>query len=96
MNIFYVYIISNLHHTTLYTGFTNDLVRRVFEHKHKLLKGFTAKYNCGKLLYFEEFNNAEEAKQRERQLKKYNRDWKENLITEMNPEWRDLAENFDL
>jgi len=96
MNIFYVYIISNVHHTTLYTGFTNDLVRRVFEHKHKLLKGFTAKYNCGKLLYFEEFNNAEEAKQRERQLKKYNRDWKENLITEMNPEWRDLAENFDL
>jgi len=95
MDIFYVYIISNRHHTTLYTGFTNDLARRVYEHKHKLLKGFTAKYNCDKLLYFEEFNSAEDATQREQQLKKYKRHWKENLITEINPEWRDLTEDFD-
>jgi putative endonuclease len=72
------------------------LARRVYEHKHKLLKGFTAKYNCEKLLYFEEFSNAEEALGREKQLKKYKREWKENLISEMNPEWKDLVDNFDV
>jgi putative endonuclease len=93
---FYVYIISNKHHTTLYTGFTGDLVRRIYEHRHKLFKGFTSKYNCEKLLYFEEFACAEDATHRERQLKRYKRNWKENLITEMNPEWRDLSEDFKI
>ena len=92
--MFYVYILSNQRHTVFYTGFTDDLYRRIYEHKHKLQPGFTAKYNCDKLLYFEEFTIADEATHREKQIKKYKRDWKKNLINAMNPEWRDLYDDF--
>lgn len=78
----------------LYTGFTNDIERRIYEHREKIYKGFTAKYNCCKLLYFETFKEKVEALHREKQLKKYLREWKENLINSMNPEWRDLYEDF--
>ena len=94
MGKFYVYILSNYHYTVLYTGFTDDLERRVYEHKNKLLEGFTKAYNINKLLYYEEFNSADEAKQREIQIKKYKREFKRNLINAMNPTWRDLYDDF--
>ena len=94
MSNFYVYILSNPRHTVFYTGFTDDLERRVYEHKHQLLPGFTKKYNCNKLLYFEEFSDAESALHREQQIKRYTRAWKQNLIHSINPEWRDLYEDF--
>lgn len=91
---YYVYILANWKYTVFYTGVTNDLVRRVFEHKLKLNKGFTSKYNCHKLLYFEEFGDIMDAIHREKQIKKYKRAWKKNLINSMNPEWRDLSEGW--
>jgi putative endonuclease len=94
MDKFYVYLLSNKHHTVFYTGFTDDLERRVYEHKNKLLKSFTNKYNIDKLLYYEEFTTADDAKHREKQLKKYTREFKFNLINSMNPEWKDLYEGF--
>jgi putative endonuclease len=94
MEKYFVYILSNRHHTVFYTGFTDDLERRVFEHRNKLLEGFTKKYNIYKLLYFEEMPSAEEAKHREKQLKRYKREWKKNLINSINPEWRDLYDDF--
>ena len=96
MTSYYVYILSNKYHTVFYTGFTNDLGRRTEEHKLKVVKGFTARYNCDKLLYYEEFIDQDEARIRERQIKKYKREWKENLIKSINPEWLDLAEDFGL
>jgi putative endonuclease len=89
-----VYILSNWKFTVLYTGVTNDLFRRVFEHKVKLNKGFTSKYNCNKLLYYEEFGDVMDAINREKQIKKYKRAWKKNLINSMNPEWKDLSEGW--
>ncbi|WP_422358628.1 GIY-YIG nuclease family protein [Reichenbachiella sp.] len=91
---FYVYIITNKNHTVLYTGFTSDLERRMFEHKTGVYKEFSFKYNCNELLYYEEFIDKEEALHRERQLKKYKREWKENLICGFNPSWRDLYDDF--
>ena len=96
MYTYFIYIISNKHHTVFYTGFTNDLGRRIEEHKQKVVKGFTYKYNCDKLLYFEEFTDKEEALLREKQIKKYKRDWKKNIIESIKPKWRDLAEDFDV
>ncbi len=78
----------------LYIGFTNYLERRIKEHKTKQVKGFTYKYNLSKLVYFEEFENSFEAFQRERQMKKWKRQWKLNLINEMNPEWKDLSKDW--
>jgi putative endonuclease len=91
---FYVYILSNKRFTVLYTGFTNDLERRVYEHRNKLHDGFTKKYNINILLYFEEFNSAPEARHREIQIKKYKREFKRNLINSMNPTWRDLYDDL--
>ena len=94
MSLYYTYIITNQNHTVYYTGFTDDVARRTYEHMHKLLDGFTKKYNCNKLIYFEEFSSMEEAKHREKQIKRYKRAWKENLINEMNPNWNNLYEEF--
>ena len=69
---------------------TNNLVRRIYEHKNKLIPGFTKKYNVELLIYFEHFENINDAIKREKQLKKWNRKWKEELITKKNPEWDDL------
>lgn len=96
MKLYYVYIITNARHTVLYTGFTNNIARRTLEHKEKLNKGFTYQYNCNKLVYYEEFNDREEALHREKQIKRYKREWKENLINSMNPEWRDLYKDFEV
>ena len=97
MNKFYIYILTNHpRHTVLYVGFTDNLERRIYKHKNKIFKGFTAQYNCDKLVYFEEFSDKEEALLREKQLKKYKRQWKEDLINEMNAEWKDLHDNFKI
>ena len=89
-----VYILVNRRHTVFYVGVTNDLTRRVFEHKIKLNKGFTSKYNCDNLAYYEEFQDVRLAIHREKQLKWYKRDWKENLINQMNPDWKDLSDGW--
>jgi putative endonuclease len=94
MQTFYVYIITNKNNTVLYTGFTDDVFRRSLEHKEKLYKGFTARYNCNKLVYFETYYSASDALSRERQLKRYLRKWKEELINKENPDWKDLLEEM--
>jgi len=90
---FYVYIMTN-HSKTLYIGITNDLARRIYEHKNKMLEGFTKKYNITKLVYFELVNDVESAIKRERQLKNWHRQWKINLIESVNKEWKDLSQEF--
>ena len=87
---FYIYIMTNKVNTVLYTGFTNNLVRRVYEHKEKIIEGFTKKYNINKLVYYEIFNDARNAIIREKQIKAGSRKKKLDLINNMNPEWKDL------
>ena len=87
---FYVYILANCIGGTLYIGVTNDLIRRVAEHRLKLLESFTKRYEVDRLVYFEQFDDAENAIGREKQLKKWNRAWKIRLIEEVNPNWDDL------
>ena len=87
---YYVYIMTNAHHTVLYTGVTNDLLRRVYEHKHKQVKGFTARYNVDKLVYYEVCDHVESAIQREKQIKAGSRARKLVLINRMNPQWNEL------
>ena len=91
---FYVYFVTNKKDGTLYTGLSNELERRIPEHKNKVIKGFTAKYNLDKLVYFEEYETYSEAFVRERRLKRWKRQWKFELIEKMNPEWKDLAEDW--
>jgi len=87
---YYIYIMTNKRNTVLYTGVTNDLIRRVYEHKSKLVAGFTKKYNINKLVYFEMYENPSEAIAREKQIKAGSRQKKINLINSMNLEWKDL------
>ena len=92
--MYWVYIMTNKSNQVLYTGFCNDIEYRTYQHKAKMYEGFTKKYNCTKLIYYEEFHDKEEALHRERQLKRYRREWKFNLIRSMNPDFRDLYEDF--
>ena len=92
----FVYILSNKHNTTLYTGVTNNLIRRIAEHKLHINKGFTAKYNTEKLVYYEVLDGFENAIHREKQLKKWHREWKEALINDFNPGWEDLSDSIGL
>ncbi len=87
---YYIYIMTNKRNTVLYTGVTNDLIRRVYEHKSKLVEGFTKKYNINKLVYFEMYENPSEAIAREKQIKAGSRQKKINLINTINLEWKDL------
>ncbi|MEX2036347.1 MAG: GIY-YIG nuclease family protein [Xanthobacteraceae bacterium] len=87
---YWVYILASGLGGTLYIGVTNDLVRRVYEHKAKLADGFTKKYGVDRLVYFEQFDDIENAIRREKRLKKWNRAWKVRLIEEANPNWDDL------
>ena len=87
---YYVYILANKNNSTIYIGVTNDLVRRIYEHKNNVVKGFTQKYNVHKLVYFEQTENIENAIIREKQLKNYSRERKEELINNVNPNWEDL------
>jgi putative endonuclease len=91
---YYVYILTNKSNNVLYIGVTNDLIRRIFEHKNKLLEGFTKKYNLRKLVYYEATNDIESAINREKQLKNWHRDWKINLIDQFNPNWKDLSDEL--
>jgi putative endonuclease len=90
----YVYILSNKNRTVLYTGVTANLVTRVYQHKSGEIPGFTKRYNCHELVYFEEFASINEAIAREKILKKYRRDWKFQLITKMNLNWEDLSKHW--
>ena len=87
---FYVYILASRIGGTLYIGVTNDLIRRVYEHREKFVEGFTKQYDVTKLVYYEVHSNAEAAIVREKQMKKWNRAWKIRLIEETNPNWDDL------
>ena len=91
---YYVYILASSRNGTLYIGVTSDLIRRIWEHKEKLAEGFTAQYGVDKLVYYEQFHDAEYAIRREKRLKKYNRKWKLDLIEKSNPEWKDLYEEL--
>ena len=91
----YVYILSNKRNGTLYVGVTSNLVKRIFEHKEKVVNGFSAKYNLDLLVYYEERWNIEEAIQREKQLKAGNRKKKLSLIESINPDWKDLSEYLE-
>ena len=88
---FAVYIMTNYSATTLYIGVTNNLQKRVWEHKNKIFDGFSKKYNTNKLIYYELTNSIETAINREKQLKRWHREWKINLIKEKNPDFVDLS-----
>lgn len=90
MKNYYIYILASKKNGTLYIGVTGDLIKRVDEHKQNTVAGFTKKYNVHTLVYYEVFQDIEEAILREKQMKKWNRSWKINLIEEKNPEWKDL------
>lgn len=96
MNTSYVYILASNQNGTLYIGVTNDLFRRVCEHKEKIIPGFTSEYCVNKLVYYEEYQDITDAIQREKNLKKWLRKWKIRLIEKNNPYWRDLFEELDL
>ena len=93
--MYYVYILSNWCDSVLYIGVTNNLNRRLYEHRNHLVKGFTEKYNLHKLVYFETTGDIRVAMEREKQLKKWTRAKKNNLITKLNPEWKDLSAEWD-
>lgn len=88
---YYVYIMTNYQENTFYTGVTSDLLRRVVEHKNKGKEGFSSKYNLNKLVYFETTESSLAAIEREKQLKRWHREWKINLIKESNPDFVDLS-----
>ena len=91
---YYVYIMTNDTNTVTYTGVTNDLCRRVQEHKNKLVEGFTKRYNMNKLVYYEGCEDVESVILREKQIKSWKRKAKVNLINTMNPDWHDLYEEL--
>lgn len=94
MKKYYVYILTNHTKTTLYIGVTNNLERRLYEHKNKLIDGFSKRYNLNKLVYYEETTSIVSAIEREKQLKGYTRSKKDTLIITKNPYWEDLSENW--
>ena len=93
IKLYYVYILTNANNNVLYTGVTNDLERRCYEHKQKIVKGFTQKYNVDKLIYFEKFDFIDLAISREKQIKGYSRLKKIELINKFNKEWKELCSN---
>ena len=94
MKTYYVYILASKGNGTLYIGVTNDLIKRVYEHKNNLVEGFTERYSVYKLVYYEETVDINSAIKREKQLKKWNRKWKLELIEKKNPNWKDLYETL--
>ena len=93
---YYVYVLTNWNNKVLYIGITNNLQRRLNEHKHKMIEGFTSKYNLNKLIYFETFEDSLLAITREKELKKWRREKKDKLIMEINPNWKDLSVEFEI
>ncbi|MCH7914692.1 MAG: GIY-YIG nuclease family protein [Deltaproteobacteria bacterium] len=94
MGSYYVYLMTNWNNKVMYLGVTNDLERRVYEHKNKLIKGFTDKYNVNKLVYFEDTSDVAAAITREKEIKKWRREKKNALVKKVNPDWKDLSEDF--
>ena len=92
--MYYVYILSNWNNQVIYIGVTNNLERRIYEHKNKLIDGFTKEYNIDKLVYFEETTDVKAAIEREKQLKGWKREKKNILIKSLNPEWNDLSSSW--
>ena len=92
---FYVYILTNWNNKVMYVGVTNNLERRLYEHKHELIDGFTKKYHIHKLVYYEQTNDIKAAIEREKQIKGWVRTRKNDLVESMNPNWQDLSENWD-
>jgi putative endonuclease len=90
---FYVYLLASKRNGTLYIGITSDLVQRIWEHKNKVVEGFSKRYDVDKLVYYEIHEDAEAAIVREKQLKKWRRAWKLRLIEEKNPGWQDLYDD---
>ena len=88
---YYVYLLTNWNNKVMYVGVTNDLERRIYEHKQKLVKGFTEKYNVKKLVYFEVTEDVNAAITREKEIKRWRREKKNNLVNRVNPEWKDLS-----
>jgi putative endonuclease len=88
--MYYVYILASAKHGTLYIGVTRDLIRRVYEHQNNLVRGFTSRYSVHRLVWYECYDDPTNAIAREKELKKWRRDWKVNLIERENPNWEDL------
>ena len=93
---YWVYMLTNKHRNVLYIGFTNNLERRMREHKSGAIPGYSNMYNCVMLVYFEEYNNVHQAIAREKQLKGWQRSWKDALVVRMNPQWKDLSADWDM
>lgn len=91
---YYVYLLTNWNHRVMYVGVTNDLKRRLYEHKNKLIEGFSEKYNLNKLVYFEETQDVHTAITREKEIKKWRREKKNQLVNQINKEWQDLNETL--
>ena len=91
---YYVYLLTNWNNKVMYLGVTNNLERRLYEHKNKLVKGFTEKYNVNKLVYFEEMQDVTAAIAREKEIKKWRREKKNQLVNRMNPNWKDLSSGW--
>ena len=94
MKKYHIYFLTNTNNTALYIGVTSNLLKRVYQHKTKIYKGFTSKYNCEKLVYFEEYDTPNEAIAREKQLKAGNRKRKNDLVNQENPKWNDLSDGW--
>jgi len=91
---YYIYLVSNWNNKVLYIGVTNNLERRIYEHKNKLIKGFTERYNINRLVYFEQTNDINSAITREKEIKKWRREKKNKLIESTNQQWEDLSERW--
>ena len=87
-------MMANKYNNVLYLGITNNLIRRVYEHKNNLVDGFTKKYDCHKLVWYQQTNDIESAITQEKRMKKWKREYKENVIKELNPAWRDLYKDL--
>jgi len=90
----YIYIIANKNNTVLYIGVTTNIIKRIFEHRNKLVDGFSSKYCLYKLVYYEIFDDLESALNREKQLKRWHREWKNNMIESINPNWSDIYDEI--
>ena len=96
MNNYYIYILTNQSNKVVYVGMTNDLKRRIYEHKNKLMNGFSKKYNLNKLVYFESSSEINTVLNREKEIKKWRREKKNKLVESMNPNWTDLSDELSL
>ncbi len=94
MKHYYIYIVASRRNGTLYVGVTSDLIKRIWQHKNKTIKGFTTKYGVEKLVYFEQCGDIDVAIRREKRLKEWPRKWKLNLIEQNNPKWVDLYDDI--